>query len=200
MIAYLKGKLAHKDPTFVIIDIHGVGYEVKISLSTFGMVKEEEQVMLHTYLHIKEDGHTLYGFKELPEKRAFLALISINGVGPNTGLMILSSLSVEELEQAILHNDHATIQRVKGIGAKTAQRIVLELKDKIKKEGMTGGEGTTGGFIPNSNKLKQEALQALITLGFTKAQAEKNITTVLKKSGPDVSLEALIKASLKSSS
>lgn len=200
MIAYLKGKLAHKDPTFVIIDIQGLGYEVKISLTTYGMVKDEEEVMLHTYLHIKEDAHTLFGFKEPSEKKAFLELISINGVGPNTGLMILSSLTVDELEQAILHNDHTTIQRVKGIGAKTAQRIVLELKDKIKKEGMTSGEGSVSGFIQNSNKLKQEALQALITLGFTKAQAEKNIMTVLKKSGPDVSLEALIKASLKSSS
>ncbi|NHE55855.1 Holliday junction branch migration protein RuvA [Cyclobacterium plantarum] len=200
MIAYLKGKLAHKDPTYVIIDIHGLGYEVKISLTTYGLVKDEEEIMLHTYLHIKEDAHTLFGFKEASEKKAFLELISINGVGPNTGLMILSSLTVEELEQAILQNDHATIQRVKGIGAKTAQRIVLELKDKIKKEGMTASEGSASGFIQNSNKLKQEALQALITLGFTKAQAEKNITTVLKKSGPDVSLEALIKASLKSSS
>ena len=200
MIAYLKGKLAHKDPTYVIIDIQGVGYEVKISLTTFGKVKEEEQILLHTYQHIKEDGHTLYGFKDPAEKKAFLELISINGVGPNTGLMILSSLSVEELEQAILQNDPGTIQRVKGIGAKTAQRIVLELKDKIKKEGISAGDGTLPGFIQNSNKLKQEALQALITLGFTKAQAEKNILTVLKKSGPDVSLEALIKASLKSSS
>ncbi|SHN22026.1 Holliday junction DNA helicase subunit RuvA [Cyclobacterium lianum] len=200
MIAYLKGKLVHKDPTYLIIDIQGIGYEVKISLTTYSMVKDEEAILLHTYLHIKEDAHTLYGFRDPAEKKAFLELISINGVGPNTGLMVLSSLSVGELEQAILHNDPATIQRVKGIGAKTAQRIVLELKDKIKKEGIIGSEGSPEGFIQNSNKLKQEALQALITLGFTKAQAEKNITTVLKKSGPDVSLEALIKASLKSSS
>lgn len=200
MITYLKGKLAFKDPTHVIIDIQGIGYEVKISLNTFGKIAEKEEVMLHTYLHIKEDAHTLYGFKEASEKKAFLDLISISGVGANTGLMILSSMSVPELEQAISEGDHPTIQRVKGIGAKTAQRIVLELKDKIIKAGISTPEGIGDGFVQNSNKLKQEALQALITLGFTKSQAEKNIMTVLKKSGPDVSLETLIKASLKSSS
>lgn len=199
MIVYLKGKLAHKDPTFVIIDIQGIGYQVKISLNTFSKIKDEEQVLLFTFLHIKEDAHTLYGFKEEQEKRVFLDLISINGVGPNTGLMILSSLNPEELEQAILQGDHSTIQRVKGIGAKTAQRIVLELKDKIKKEGISAEDTLGSGFYDRSNKLKQEALQALVTLGFTKMQAEKNIAAVLKKNGPDVSLEGLIKASLKSS-
>lgn len=200
MITYLKGKLAFKDPTHVIIDVHGVGYEVKISLNTYGNIEDKEEIMLHTYLHIKEDAHTLYGFKDATEKKAFLNLISISGVGASTGLMILSSLTVPELEQAIGAGDHPTIQRVKGIGAKTAQRIVLELKDKIIKDGISAPEVGAQGFVHNSNKLKQEALQALITLGFTKAQAEKNIMTVLKKSGPDVSLEALIKASLKSSS
>ena len=197
MISYLKGKLTYKDPTFVIIDIQGIGYQVKISLNTFSKIKEEEQVLLFTFLHIKEDAHTLYGFKEEKEKRVFLDLISITGVGPNTGLMILSSLNPEELEQAILQGDHTIIQRVKGIGAKTAQRIVLELKDKIKREGSEAMPDQ--GFMPQSNIIKQEALQALITLGFTKVQAEKNITTVLKKNGPEISLEALIKASLKSS-
>ncbi|MEX0882828.1 MAG: Holliday junction branch migration protein RuvA [Cyclobacteriaceae bacterium] len=199
MIAYLKGKLTYKDPTFVIIDINGIGYQVKISLNTYSAIKDEENILLHTYLHIKEDAHTLYGFKEEKEKQSFLDLISITGVGPNTGLMILSSLNPKELESAITQGDHATIQSVKGIGAKTAQRIVLELKDKIKKEGWSGEDETPPGFIQNSNKLKQEALQALITLGFTKAQAEKNISSVIKKTGSEISLEALIKASLKSS-
>lgn len=200
MITYLKGKLALKDPTHVIIDIHGIGYEVKVSLNTYGKIEDKEEIMLHTYQHIKEDAHTLYGFKEEAEKKAFLNLISISGVGASTGLMILSSMSVPELEQAISAGDHPTIQRVKGIGTKTAQRIVLELKDKIIKDGISAPDGVGQGFVQNSNKLKEEALQALITLGFTKAQAEKNIMTVLKKNGPDVSLEALIKASLKSSS
>jgi Holliday junction DNA helicase RuvA len=199
MIAYLKGRLVFKDPTYVIIDINGVGYQVKISLSTYSKIKDEEQVMLLTYLSIKEDSHTLYGFKEETEKKLFLDLISISGVGPNTGLMILSSLSSEELEQAIIGGDHHTIQGVKGIGAKTAQRIVLELKDKIKKDSYLDSSKGSGGFLNKSNKIKQEALKALMTLGFTKAVAEKNIESILKKYGHEISLEDLIKASLKSS-
>lgn len=197
MIAYLKGKLAYKDPTFVIIDISGVGYQVKISLQTYSQIKDEELVMLLTYLHIKEDAHTLYGFKEENEKKLFLLLISISGVGPNTALMILSSLSSDELEHAIVQGDARLIQNVKGVGAKTAQRIILELKDKIKKESF-GDVGTqVSAFASPNNKIKEEALQALLTLGFQRPVAEKNIATVLKKTGPDISLEELIKASLK---
>lgn len=199
MIAYLKGKLVYKDPTFVIIDISGVGYQVKISLQTFSKIKSEEQVMLLTYLHIKEDAHTLYGFKEESEKRLFLYLISISGVGPNTGIMILSSLSSEELETAIIQEDFKTIQNVKGVGAKTAQRIILELKDKIRKDTVLDTAQTQVGFVKNGNKLREEALQALITLGFPKVAAEKNIAAVLKKTGSEISLEELIKASLKAS-
>lgn len=194
MIAYLKGRLAHKDPTFVIIDVGGIGYQVKISLQTYSQIKDEEQIQLLTFLHIKEDAHTLYGFKEESEKRLFLLLIGINGVGPNTGLMILSSLSSEEIEQAILGGDVNTIQAVKGIGAKTAQRIILELKDKV---GKTTDSVAPLGFLKSSNKVREEALQALVTLGFPKAVAEKNIAQVLKKTGGEISLEDLIKASLK---
>lgn len=197
MIAYLKGKLAYKDPTFVIIDIAGVGYQVKISLQTYSQIKDEELVMLLTYLHIKEDAHTLYGFKEENEKKLFLHLISISGVGPNTALMILSSLSSAELETAILHEDARLIQNVKGVGAKTAQRIILELKDKIKKESFGEVGAQIPAFASPNNKIKEEALQALLTLGFQRPVAEKNIATVLKKTGPDISLEELIKASLK---
>jgi Holliday junction DNA helicase RuvA len=196
MIAYLSGKLVFKDPTYVIIDVGGVGYQVKISLQTFSKIKDEEQIRLLTFLHIKEDAHTLYGFKEESEKKLFLQLISINGVGPNTGLMVLSSLSTEEIEHAILSGDVATIQAVKGIGVKTAQRIILELKDKVGKHG--SGELTTPlGFLKTSNKIREEALQALITLGFPKPAAEKNINLVLKKTNGEISLEDLIKASLK---
>ncbi|MFT4857124.1 MAG: Holliday junction DNA helicase RuvA [Algoriphagus sp.] len=196
MIAYLSGKLVIKDPTYVIIDVGGIGYQVKISLQTYSRIKDEEQVRLLTFLHIKEDAHTLYGFKEEDEKRLFLLLIGINGVGPNTGLMILSSLSTEEIEHAILSGDVGTIQHVKGIGTKTAQRIILELKDKV---GKAGSDGVTAslGFLKSSNKTREEALQALITLGFPKAAAEKNIATVLKKTVGEISLEDLIKASLK---
>lgn len=195
MIAYVNGRLVYKDPTFVIIDVGGIGYQVKISLQTYSQIKDEEQIRLLTFLHIKEDAHTLYGFKEEAEKRLFLLLISINGVGPNTGLMILSSLSTEEIEQSILSGDVATIQAVKGIGSKTAQRIILELKDKI---GKSASDLTPQlGFLKSSNKVREEALQALITLGFPKAVAEKNIAQVLKKTTGEISLEDLIKASLK---
>ena len=196
MIAYLSGKLVFKDPTYVIIDVAGVGYEVKISLQTYSEIKDEEQIKLLTFLHIKEDAHTLYGFKKEDEKRLFLLLISINGVGPNTGLMILSSLASAEIEQAILSGDVPTIQGVKGIGAKTAQRIILELKDKVGKS-PSDSASTPLGFLKSSNKIREEALQALLTLGFTKAAAEKNISQVLKKTTGDISLEDLIKASLK---
>lgn len=197
MIAYLKGKLVYKDPTYVLIEVGGIGYHVKISLQTYSKIKDEEHIMLLTYLHIKEDAHTLYGFKEENEKRLFLHLISISGVGPNTGLMILSSLSSEELESAIVQEDFRTIQNVKGVGAKTAQRIVLELKDKVRKDTLLEHGQTSVGFVQSSNKIREEALQALITLGFPKATAEKNIAAVLKKTGSEISLEELIKASLK---
>src|SRR5690606_30194862 len=151
MIAYLKGKLTYKDPTYVIIDINGMGYRVRISLNTYAAIKDEEQVLLLTYLSVKEDSHTLYGFKEEAEKKMFMDLISISGVGPNTGLMVLSSLSSDELEQAIATGDHPTIQRVKGIGAKTAQRIVLELKDKIKRDSYQDSSKAGTGFMSTSN-------------------------------------------------
>ncbi|PZX59240.1 Holliday junction DNA helicase subunit RuvA [Algoriphagus ratkowskyi] len=198
MIDYLNGKLVFKDPTYVIIDVNGIGYHVKISLQTYTEIKDEEQIKLLTYLHIKEDAHTLFGFKKIEEKHLFLLLLSINGVGPSTGLMILSSLSSSEIEHAILAGDVATIQHVKGIGAKTAQRIILELKDKVGKGG-TDASATSLGFLKSSNKIREEALQALITLGFPKVAAEKNIAAVLKKTTSEISLEDLIKASLKTS-
>ncbi|UJP63319.1 Holliday junction branch migration protein RuvA [Mongoliitalea daihaiensis] len=197
MIAYLKGKLTYKDPTFVIIDINGVGYQVKISLQTYSKIKDEEHIMLLTFLHIKEDAHTLYGFKEETEKKLFLHLLSISGVGPNTALMILSSLDSEELEVAIIQGDVRIIQSVKGVGAKTAQRIILELKDKVGKESSLDPTNLGKGFDVSHTNLREEALQALVTLGFPKVAAEKNIASVLKKTGPNISLEELIKASLK---
>jgi Holliday junction DNA helicase RuvA len=195
MIAYLRGKLAYKDPTFVIIDVGGMGYEVKISLSTYSFVKDKEDVLLQTYLHIKEDAHTLFGFGDISERKRFLDLISISGVGPSTGLMILSSLSPEELQQAIIQEDVKTIQGVKGIGVKTAQRIILELKDKMKKEGILDS-GKPAAYQPR-NTLRDEALSALVTLGIPKANAMKQIDLILAEKGNDISLEELIKFTLK---
>ncbi|WP_422354733.1 Holliday junction branch migration protein RuvA [Roseivirga pacifica] len=195
MFSYLNGKLAYKDPTFVIIDINGVGYDVKISLHTFSQIKDQENIKLHTYLHIKEDAHTLFGFAEDKEKKLFLQLISISGVGPSTGLMVLSSLGPHETEQAILSEDVRTIQGVKGIGAKTAQRIILELKDKVGKD----SDSDSLINIPSSNRnaIRNEALAALVTLGINKNAAQKSIDKILKQNSGDLSLEDLIKLALK---
>ncbi|MCG8308655.1 MAG: Holliday junction branch migration protein RuvA [Cytophagales bacterium] len=194
MIGYLNGKLALKDPTFVILDVNGVGYEVRISLYTFSKIKDMESCTLHTYLHVKEDAQTLYGFFSREEKSIFLQLISINGVGPNTALMINSSLNVVELKNAIVNEEVSVIQKVKGIGNKTAHRIILELKDKIRKQGFEAG------MQPIENiGIRSEALSALITLGIHKNIAEKSIDKILKQMGNDISLEELIKLVLKQS-
>jgi holliday junction DNA helicase RuvA len=197
MIAYIQGKLAHKDPTMVVIDAGGLGYQIKISLNTYGAIKNEEAIRLHTYLSIKEDAHTLYGFVEAEEKRLFMELISISGVGPGTALMVLSSLPPEELHQAIVSEDLRTIQGVKGIGAKTAQRIILELKDKLKKDNFATVTDTRPVAFAH-NKVRSEALAALVTLGIAKAVAEKNIDSILKREGNGLALEQLIKHALKS--
>ncbi len=196
MIAYIDGKLTYKDPTYVIIDVNGIGYQIKISLGTYSSLPAGERCKLHTYLHIKEDAHTLYGFTTAAEKEVFLLLISISGVGPNTGLMILSSLSVDEVQQAIVREDVRTIQQVKGIGAKTAQRVILELKDKMKKEVMLT-DASAPAATHNTNR--SEALSALVTLGFAKNVAEKTLDAIVKREGGNLSVEELIKFALKSS-
>lgn len=197
MIAYIEGKLTEKQPSFVIIETAGVGYKVNISLNTFSFIKEKTQVKILTYLHIKEDAHTLYGFASESEKQIFLNLLSISGVGPGTALMVMSSLTPEEVRRAIVHEDVKTIQSIKGIGAKTAQRIILELKDKISKTDIS--EKTGEKILIGNNSLRNEALSALITLGINKLAAEKSVDFVLKNSGDNITLEELIKRSLKTS-
>lgn len=196
MIAYIDGKLTFKDPTYVIVDVQGIGYQIKISLNTFSKLQEGERCKLHTFLHIKEDAHTLYGFAELAEKNIFLNLISISGVGPGTALMIVSSLTVQEFQQAIVREDVRTIQQVKGIGGKTAQRIILELKDKFKKDALVD-VSSIGAVAYNTNR--NEALSALVTLGFARTIAEKTLDTIIKREGNALSVEDLIKLALKSS-
>ncbi len=195
MITYLEGKLAVKEATYVVMDVNGVGYEVKITLNTFSTIKNLDQFKLHTHLHIKEDAHTLYGFSDPKEKSRFQDLISISGVGPATGLMILSSLSPAELQNAILNDDVKTIQSVKGIGGKTAQRVILELKDKMGKEDITGIDSKLSSNT--SNTFRSEALSALITLGINRNSAEKSIDTILRGHQGNISLEELIKLALK---
>jgi Holliday junction DNA helicase RuvA len=194
MITYLRGKLVEKDPTYAIVDIQGIGYMVKISLQTYGAIKHMDEVLLHTHLLIREDAHTLYGFIERAEKKRFLDLISISGVGAATALMILSSLSPHELQEAIVQEQFKTIQAVKGIGAKTAQRIVLELKDKMIKEGWEEKSTIPSG---TSNTLQNEALSALLTLGIPRQAAQKSVDAIIKEFGQDIKLEELIKQALR---
>ena len=195
MIAYVEGEIKELDPTFVILDAAGLGYQIKISLNTFTALKHLKKTLLHTHLHIKEDAHTLFGFSEKLEKKLFLDLISVNGVGPGTALMVLSSLNPEELQKAIAQEDTRTIQNVKGIGVKTAQRLILELKDKVLKENPSLPQLTLG--KSQNNILKNEALQALITLGYTRQVAEKTVDSILKGAQEELSVEQVIKKVLR---
>src|SRR5688572_1425401 len=195
MIAFLKGKLVYRDPTFVLVDVGGIGYQLQISLHTFSDIKEQENVMLHTHLNIREDAHVLYGFSTPVEKKLFQQLISVNGVGPSTAIVMLSYMSSSELKSAIVREDAASLQAIKGIGGKTAQRVIIELKDKLKKE--TWDETQPAISLGVHNTIRNEALSALLTLGLPKAAAEKSIDTVLKKSGNTITLEDLVKQALK---
>ncbi|TDI64789.1 MAG: Holliday junction branch migration protein RuvA [Bacteroidetes bacterium] len=197
MFAYIEGSLVVCEPAFVVIDVGGIGYELKITLGTFSAIKSMSKVKLFTYSHIKEDSYTLYGFIDQSEKNLFMALISISGVGPATGVMILSSLSPQEIQQAILTDNAPVIQSVKGVGAKTAQRIILELKDKLLKENLVVPTGQN--YLVSHNSLQEEALSALVTLGINKNVAEKAIINNLKNADNDLTVEELIKRVLKSS-
>lgn len=195
MITFLKGRLAQKDPTHVVIDVNGVGYHLNISLQTFSEIKDQENAFLHTHLSIREDAHVLFGFSTAGEKKLFQQLISVNGVGPSTAIVMLSYLSSDEMKAAIVQEDVSTLQRIKGIGAKTAQRVIIELKDKLRKDLSEDSTSAIPGI--KHNTLRNEALSALITLGITKSAAEKSVDTVLKKSGNTVTLEDLVKQALK---
>ena len=194
MIAYLRGKLVQKEPTHIIIDVGGIGYQASISLNTYSEIKDKEEIRITTYLHVREDAHILFAFASELEKSMFLNLISVNGIGPNTAMMVLSSLPPAELKAAILREDAATLQAIKGIGGKTAQRMILELKDRLRK-GPSDDPSTLGS--KSGNTMRQEALTALMTLGISRAAADKSVDAVLKKSGNTISLEDLVKQALK---
>lgn len=195
MIAYITGKLTHKEPTYVIVDIGGLGYSIRISLHTFSQIKDLDRCQLFTHLQITENAHTLYGFATLAEKDWFLSLGSISGVGSRTAITALSSLSPHELQQAVIHEDVPLVQSIKGVGNKTAQRIILELKDKIGK--VTLQDTPLLAHKNSHEKLRQEALKALTTLGISKNIAEKSISTILCQHTHKMSLEELIKLALK---
>ncbi|HAO15065.1 MAG TPA: Holliday junction branch migration protein RuvA [Tenacibaculum sp.] len=191
MITQIRGKLVEKNPTTVIIDCNGIGYLLHISLNTYSSLPNEENILLYTHLSIREDAHTLYGFISKNEREVFKLLISVSGVGPSTARTMLSSMTSEEIQQAIASENIKLIQSAKGIGAKTAQRIVVDLKDKILK--VFELEEVS---VVQNNTNKEEALSALEVLGFARKQAEKVINKILK-GRPDASIEELIKQALK---
>tara|TARA_B100000809_G_scaffold71156_1_gene68750 strand:+ start:4540 stop:5121 length:582 start_codon:yes stop_codon:yes gene_type:complete len=191
MIAQIKGELIEKTPTYVVIDCNGVGYELKISLNTFSQIGEGKTCLLFTHFVVREDAQLLYGFKETSERELFRLLISVSGVGSATAMMILSSLSLNETKGAILTGDVNTLKGVKGIGAKSAERIIIDLRDKI---GKIDGESTIS--LRTNNTVKEEALSALVMLGFGKNPAEKALTKILS-SGEELTVEELIKRTLK---
>lgn len=194
MIDYIKGAIAELNPAYAVIDNHGIGYMLNISLSTFDVLSrsEKEDVMLYVHEAIREDAHLLYGFATKREREAFLLLISVSGVGPNTARMVLSSMSVEEFSQAVTANNVALFKSVKGVGGKTAQRIIVDLKDKIKPTGDTLLNQTS----PATSEAFDEALAALVMLGFS-TQASQKALKSLFASHPSLTVEQAIKQALK---
>lgn len=191
MITHLQGRLVEKNPTDVVIDCNGVGYLVNISLHTYSLLPTTENIRLFTFLQVKEDAHTLYGFVEKQERELFKLLISVSGIGANIARTMLSSLAPTQIIQAIASNDVVTIQGIKGIGAKTAQRVILDLKDKVLK---VYSLDDVSSAPYNTNK--DEALSALEVLGFNRKNAEKVMDKIIKEA-PNASVEDLIKQALK---
>ncbi len=191
MITQIKGRLVEKNPTYVVVDCNGLGYLLNISLNTYGSLPTDENVKLYTHLSIREDAHTLYGFIDKVERELFKLLISVSGVGPSIARTMLSSMTAEDVQQAIASENVKLIQSVKGIGAKTAQRVIIDLKEKILKTFDIDEVSVT-----ESNTNKEEALSALEVLGFARKQSDKIITNILKES-PSATVEELIKKALK---
>lgn len=190
MFEYISGKLASVTPATAVVDCGGVGYLMEITLTTYSAIQHQQEVRLWVHEIIREDAHQIYGFFSPAEREMFRLLVSVNGVGAATARMMLSSLTVEEVQDAIARQDAKLVQRVKGVGAKTAQRIVMELQDKV---GLSGQLAVSGGQPLAVSKNKEEALGALVMLGFPKAAADK----VLQPLDATLSVEALIKEALK---
>ena len=192
MIAYLSGNFSYKSPAVVYIDVQGVGYEVNISLNTYSQIQKLTEGKLFTYLQIKEDAHTLYGFFDSMEKEMFILLISVSGVGATTARMMLSGMKPEEISNAIIMRNTSVLESVKGIGKKTAERLVLELKDKVSKLSTSAP-----GFVHVGNTLEQDALNALVALGIARPVAELAIKKIVISQPSINTLETLIKNALK---
>ena len=193
MYAYLNGKFTEKTPAQVYVDVNGVGYEVNITLNTYASIEQQSEGKLFTYLQIKEDAHTLYGFAEKEEKDMFVLLISVSGVGAATARMMLSSLKPGEVAAAVASNNIRLIESVKGIGKKTAERLVLELKDKVGVKSDAGSQTWDRGI----NSMERDAVNALFALGIAQKQAEQSVKKILTSEPYISKLEDLIKKALK---
>src|SRR5687768_1586170 len=193
MIAYLKGAFTRKTPAAVVVEVGGVGYEVQISLNTYSRIQDLEQGILQTHLLVREDAHILYGFYEGAEKEMFQMLIAVSGIGAGTARIMLSYLKPEELSRAIVQGNTRLLEGIKGIGKKTAERIVLELRDKLTKQPLEQSEANISGWKGNS--LQSDALNALIALGINRQAADAAIQKVLKGDG-ELGVEAVIKKAL----
>jgi len=192
MIAFVSGKFVTKLPSQVIVDVNGVGYELQISLNTYSAITNSESGKLYTYLHITENAHTLYGFFDAAERELFLQLISVSGVGASTARVMLSGLKPNEIIKAIVQNDTKLLESIKGIGRKTAERIVLELKDKL---GRQQTDKSTASYLLNTPEA--DALNALIALGIQKNNAEAALKKVISPENNKLTLEDIIKLALK---
>lgn len=191
MITHLKGKLVEKSPTNVVIEVNGIGYWVNISLTTFSQIPDNENINLYTHLQIKEDSHSLYGFYSKKEREIFRLLISVSGVGTSTARTMLSSLDPQQVVEAISTNNVSIVQSVKGIGSKTAQRLIIELRDKILK--IYDLDET---YVNSNNTTREEALSALEVLGINKKSSERLVDNIIKEN-QDISVEEIIKETLK---
>jgi holliday junction DNA helicase RuvA len=191
MIAFIRGDFVYKTPAIVHVDAHGVGYELQISLNTFSKIQHLDKGILQTYFHVREDAQILYGFFDVVEKEMFILLISVSGVGASTARMMLSSMKPEEIARAILNGNSALLESIKGIGRKSAERIILELRDKVSK---TISETNISPLI--NNTLEQDALNALIALGIAKSAAEQALKKVISGE-PESKVEDVIKKALK---
>lgn len=191
MITHLKGKLVEKNPTYLVVECNGVGYLVNISLHTFSLINDAENIFIYIHLQVREDAHTLFGFFEKAEREVFRNLISVSGIGASTARTMLSSLAPEKVVEAIASADVATIQSVKGIGAKTAQRVIIDLKDKVSEI-----SGLSENLTIEKNTNKNEALSALETLGYTRKKSEKIVQKIVSDNA-EASVELIIKQALK---
>lgn len=192
MYSFISGRVVAKSPAVVVLDNHGIGYEIHISLNTYTRIQHLEECRLYTYLVVREDAHILFGFADEAEKELFVHLISVSGVGPNTARMVLSAMLPQEFVQAIIMEDEGALGRIKGIGPKSAKRLIVELKDKVGKAGHTMLSAPDAG-----NTARAEALSALVALGFSRPASEKAIHKAAQGLAPGIPAEEIIKLALK---